>query len=175
MLKSLENSRGFLLVVLCSALLLLVLLATDLEHGLPSFNEVSAGSPGSFSAPVDDFPALMDLTDERTLLTNAESQRVFRTRFFDPAPKPKEEPAPPAPTTREVALTYLGMFETSEGERRAFVRRDDSTQVLRVTEEVEPGYEVASISATELGVSGAETNLVLRFREPFQLRLPIEP
>lgn len=173
MLKSLENSRAFLLVVLCSALLLLVLLAVDLEHGLPSFNEISVRTPGSFSAPVDDFPALMDLTDEKALLANAATQQVFRTRFFDPAPKPEEEPAPPAPTTRDVRLIYQGMFETSDGERRAFVRRADSTLVLRVTDELEPGYEVASISATELGVSGGETNLVLRFREPFELRLPI--
>lgn len=96
----------------------------------------------------------------------------------EPEPEPEPEPPPPPPPppvlTKKVPLRYQGFFETTAGERRAYLRKEETLMVLTVDDKVVDAWTVVSIGNRELLLSdGNGGELRLDFNEPKEVEVSI--
>jgi hypothetical protein len=103
------------------------------------------------------------------LLPLTNGMNPFFTIYFQPPP------APPPITTRKVELMYQGFFETTQGERRAFLRVGTNTFIGAPGTNVIANYSVAQIEHGSLTLTNESNEpTVLNFRAKAELIVPVE-
>jgi hypothetical protein len=111
LLAQLFRSRWFFICVHVALWVLVFLATTRLGGSAPPLRDTVALSAAAQSpAPVEKLARLLapDNFPKSIVPTNGTS--MFSTRHFIPPPTP----APPAPTTRKVEITYSGFYEAGE-------------------------------------------------------------
>jgi hypothetical protein len=168
-LKSLEGERWLVVLLLAGLLALAAFVVADFDVGLPEFPR-SERRPGLTAAPlpVGRIDALWSTAALRELFPPTNVVSPFYTAHFVPAvPKP--------PTTQKVSLTYLGFFQTAQGEKRAFVLVGDRMMVGPAGAKVVGDLVVGEIALQRLVLQNpsAQTN-VLEFNKKKELELPVQ-
>ncbi len=177
MLRSLENSKLFLVALLLGGLVLLVLAVRDLGGELP--NRVQ---PKRHSNPPDatvlggKIEALFSPTTYPALRPATNTVSPFYTTYFQPPPSPPAQPAtpsPPPPTTKKIPLTYQGVYESASGEKRAFIKVGEGVIVGPVGAKVVADLVVADIALRTLTLKNAasQTN-ILQFNVTKEVEVP---
>jgi len=168
LLRSVERDRWIALVLLIGLVVLLVSAVRQLGVGIPEF-PASPARPTAAETPVP-VGRIKDLFSAgRVPRIGAETNLAspfYTTHFQPPPPKP--------PTTRKVDLTYLGHIKTAAGEKRAYVRVDETLFIGPVTSNVVADLAVAEISLRTLVLTNraAQTN-VLEFKTLKQVEVPV--
>lgn len=112
----------------------------------------------------------------------------FHTTHFEPPPPPApppppppqpapppSPPPPPPPSTREVALRYQGFFETTDGVKTAYLRREETLLVLTLEEAVVADWKVGRIEPRQLVLVGTEgKEMPLDFNQVKKINVPVE-
>ncbi len=166
MLNGLKRDRWFATLLLVALLVLLALVLRDYGVGLPRFPK-SSHRPGAALLPVT-----KDQLDELVApsavpaLHSTNLSNPFFTAYFQP-------PAPPAPTTRKVNMIYLGFFETTDGEKQAFVRVDDADLTATLGRPIVADLSISEINVRTLTLtnSASRTN-VLEFDKSTSVEVP---
>lgn len=161
---------------------------------------LAAGGPSATSASVrmaSNLPRIdethAELKDEIAEIVAGQRREVnpFHTEYFvpppppppppppepepEPEPEPPPPPPPPPPTTREIVLRYQGFFETTTGERRAYLRKEEKVQLVSAEEIVVDGWKVEEILPRALVLSGADgEERRLEFNKDQKLEVSIE-
>jgi hypothetical protein len=168
MLRGLSRDYWVAVAMLAVLLALVGLVLRDYGVGLPEFPAPSA-QPTPILPPLHatEFERLFPGELERELRQDPDRPSPFFTAHFQP-PKPKP------PTTRKVNMTYLGLLESSEGRRQAFLRIDNETRNAGVGESIIADLGVADMDLRSLSLtnSAAETN-VLQFNVSKAVEVPI--
>lgn len=175
-LKRLENSRALLLALLFGALVLLVLVASELGGELPN----RAGlKPRPYTPDVTGLArkieALFSPGTLNTLrpATNGVSP-FYTTHFQPPPPPPAPPPAPtPTPTSVKIRLTYQGLYQSAGGEKKAFIKVGEGMVAGVVGAKVVADWSVAEIALRTLILKNpaSQTNL-LEFNVPKEIEIP---
>src|SRR4051812_45387163 len=110
----------WLAVVVHLGLWLLLFLAVSRLGGKapPYKDSVALSSPAQSPAPVAKLERLTAPGIWPAILQNTNAPTLFFTKHFIPA----AAPAPPAPTTKKIDITYSGFFDTPDSPRQVFVR-----------------------------------------------------
>jgi hypothetical protein len=112
--------------------------------------------------------ALFAATVPAQLAPPPKTLNPFYTTYYQPPPsKP--------PTTRKVGLTYQGFFETTGGQKQAFLKVDDQLFVGPVGAKVVADLVVNNIALRTMTLtnSAAKTN-VLEFNARQELEVPVQ-
>ncbi len=167
MFTSLEKRLAVALAVLAAQGVLLGLTFWNWGGRLPALKPLGNGATRGetrWPTPVQvegwfARPALTRLV----CVTNAPNP--FFTRYFQP---------PPPPTTRPVALTYLGYLDSSAGERRAFLQVDDAVRPFGAGARVVADHHVHRIERRTLILTNtAGVTNVLEFNIKKVLQVPV--
>lgn len=172
--RKLENSRAFLILLLISALVLLVMVALELGGNLPVRSALK-GRRDSTDVPklVQRMEALFSPATLTALHPATNSASPFYTSYFQPAtPAPAAKPAP-APAAKKIQLTFQGVYQTSGGEKKAFVKVGNDLVVGSVGAKVFADWTIADIALRTLTLknAAAQTN-VLEFDVSKEFDLP---
>jgi hypothetical protein len=167
MLKGLQRDRWFASLLLVGLLVLLLLVLRDYGVGLPRFPQPHR-NPDSTLYPVSEQQwgeMLATTAVPRLFSTNANSP--FYTTHFQP-------PTPPAPTTRLVNMIYQGYFQSTDGDKQAFVRVDDADRTVALGQALVADLAVSAIEARSLTLtnSAARTNR-LEFNQSVSVEVPV--
>lgn len=157
MLRGLSRDYWVAMALLAGLLVLVALVLRDYGVGLPEFP-----APSKQSSPIlpplsaGGFERLFPAEPVPELRQDPEQQSPFFTSHFQP-PKPKP------PTTRKVNMTYLGLLESAEGQRRAFLRVDNETRNAGLGESIIADLGVAGMDLRSLSLTNraGETNILL--------------
>ena len=178
MLKLLENSKWFPVVVLLGALALFALAVLELGGELPGHID-SRRQPNLPDATilVGKIDNLFSSAVVNAMRPPSNGVNPFYTTYFQPPPpQPKPvAPTPPPPTTKKIQLTFQGVYETAAGEKKAFVKVGDGLFVGSVGSNVVADLVVGEISLRSLLLknAAAQTNL-LQFNVPKEIEVPIK-
>ena len=172
--KKLENSRAFLALLLIGTLVLLALVASDLGGELPNRTELKSRSN---AADVAGLVRKMETTiSPATFMairaaTNGASL-FYTTHFQPPAPPPKKTETAPPPAAKK-QLTYQGVYQTANGEKKAFIKVGDTLVVGTVGAKVVSDWAIAEITLRTLTLknAAAQTN-ILEFKVPKEIEAP---
>lgn len=171
-MTSFDRSYGVAAAVFTAGLLVLILLVQDFGDSptnLPRFEPVATTIA---LGPTNS--RLADLFTPAALAASALATNLpppFATTFFQPPP-PK--PAP-AKKTRKVTLTYNGFFETSSGEKRAYVMVGGALAMLPPGAPVVSDLMISNIQRAELTLMRAGTQAVtVPFRGSQEVEIPAE-
>lgn len=167
MASALERRLLLALAVLAVLAALLGLTLWTLGGRLPTLKPLGNGP----ERPVDDWPTLaqvetwLAVPSLTTLVAVSNAPNPFFTRYFQP---------PPPPTTRPVALTYLGYLDSSAGERRAFLQVDDAVRPFSAGARVVADHHVHRIERRTLILTNtAGVTNVLEFNVKKVLQVPV--
>ena len=170
--------RGYVLAasVFAIAGLLVVLLLGTFGGELPVLPRfVPPATVGSFG-PTDNrlaqlfAPAALAVVSPITNLP-----APFITAFIQPPPPKPPPPEPEVKKTRKVTLTYNGYFETSTGEKRAYVVVGGVTSLLPLGAPVISDLMISNIQRLELTLKRAITQEVaVPFRGSKEVEIPAE-
>jgi hypothetical protein len=147
-------------------LVLLTLVFRDYGVGLPQFP-----TPGRRSEPVlipiseNQLEGLLTPSAVPTLDPTNLSNPFFTTHF--------QPPKPSAPATRKVNMTYQGFFQTTDGDKQAFVRVDDANLTATLGRPIVADLAVSEINVHSLTLtnSASQTN-VLEFNKSTSVEVP---
>lgn len=178
-LRTLENSRVFLIMLLLGALVLVVLVASDLGGELPDRAGLKTRpNPTDATVLVRKIEALFAPATLKRLRPATNGISPFHTTHFQPLapppPKtPEPTPTPPKPATKKIQLTYQGVYQTAAGEKKAFVKVGDGLVVGTVGAKVVADWAVADIALRTLTLKNAssQTN-ILEFNLPKEIEVP---
>lgn len=175
-LRRLENSRTFLVLVLIGTIVLLALAASDLGGKLPDRAALRGRSaPTDVTALVRKSEALFAPATLKTMrsATNGVSP-FYTTHFQPPTAPPKTTPEPtPKPAAKKVQLTYQGVYETAEGEKKAFVKVGDGLMVGTNGAKVVADWTVIDIALRTLTLKNeASATNILEFNVPKEIEVP---
>lgn len=174
MLSETLRSRWFSAVQHAASWLLLVLVLTNIGGKRPRFEEARP-DPTAVTMPVPVaklehlFPSV---TITQQPVTLAGSLNPFYTAHF----QPQAAPPPPTPTTRIIALTYQGFYQTGDGPKRAMIRYGDSLVSVPVGSSVVTNLLVAAATPVNLTLTNPATGqtnlLVLNTKK--EIEIPIQ-
>jgi hypothetical protein len=167
MLNALKRDRWIASLLLVGLLVLLVLVLRDYGVRLPRFPQPTRHSETAF-IPVSD----MQL-DEMLAAASIPALRStnFTSPFFTTHFQP---PKPPAPTTRKVNMVYQGFFQSTDGDKQAFLRVDDANRTVALGRPVIADLAVSDIQTRTLTLtnSASRTN-VLEFNKTVAVEVPV--
>lgn len=107
--------------------LLLYLATRSLEGTAPAFrDQATAAPPARIPSPVAKLERFFVANTWPDITVGSNSVSAFATRHFIPPPAP----APPAPTTRKIDLTYQGFYFTEEGSKHVMVKMGEAFLVV---------------------------------------------
>jgi hypothetical protein len=175
MLKILENSKVFLIVLLLGTLVLLTLATHDLGGELPKRVESKRrAKPPDAAVLVGKIEALLSPATFSALRPATNAVSPFYTTYFQPPPAPPAQPVTPAPpaTAKKIPLTYQGMMEAGGG-KRAFVKVGEGLFVGPVGAKVVADLVVSDIALRTLTLKNAasQTN-ILQFNVVKEIEVP---
>jgi hypothetical protein len=156
------------MALLAGLLALLALALRDYGVGLPEFPSPTARTGPALPPPsAGQFERLLPSKLGAALRQDPEFVGPFYTVHFQP-------PTPKPPTTRKVNMTYLGLLESAEGLRSAFLHVDKATQIVQLGDLVVADLAVAAMDLRSLTLtnSASETNL-LQFKVSKAVEVPI--
>lgn len=169
--------RGYVLLASVFAIvaLVVVLLLGDFGGEMPALPRFTPPASVASFGPTDNRlgqlfapAALSEVAPATNLLA------PFITAYFQPPPPP---PPPPADIkkTRKVTLTYNGFFETSSGEKRAYVLVGETSNLLPLGAPVISDLMISNIQRTQLTLRRAVTQEVaVPFRGSTVVEIPAE-
>ena len=171
LLTQLLGSRWFVVSTHASLWLLFYLTFGGLGSPSPDFRESLARTPARH--PILPETSLADFfSPEPPAKFGADTNAMnpFVTSYFIP----RQAPAPPPPTTRKIELTYLGFYQTAQGDKQAIVRQGDDFLVATVGAKITANLYAAEASMQTLLVtnSAAKTNLLL-LNSKKELEVPV--
>jgi hypothetical protein len=189
-LKELLENRWVAILLLASLAVLLAMVATDLGRKLPHLPRLNYESTlPSDAIPVSRIEKLVSSSETAKWGIVANHQHAFYTKYFEPlpapppatvpAPAPALEPVkpspPPTPVTMKVPLIYQGVYQTSDGQKKAFVMLEKKLSVLSPGTKVVADWSIAEISLRTLTLtnSAAQTN-ILPFNSSKELEIPVK-
>jgi hypothetical protein len=178
MLKILENSKWFSILLLLGTLVLLTL--TVFELGGQMLNRAALKrhpSPPDATILVGKIEALFSPATVAAMRLPTNGVNPFYTTYFQPPPQ-LPQPVPPTvppPTTKKVQLTYQGVYQTAAGEKKAFIKVGNGLFVGPVGSNVVADLVVADIAIRTLILKNAasQTNL-LQFNVSKEIEVPIK-
>lgn len=119
-----------------------------------------------------------------------EGPNPFYTAYFEPPPPPppeeepdeeEEEPDPPPPepppetVVKKIPLRYQGFFETSEGERKAYLLKENELMIVSPGDTVIEDWSVHEIGAWSLHLTdGADETYELAFNRPQEIEIEVK-
>jgi hypothetical protein len=168
MLRGTNRDYWVAIALLVALLGLVALVLRDYGVGLPEFpSSTTRSSPILQPLSTNEFARLFPTDPGKELRQDSGQSSPFFTAHFQP-PKPKP------PTTRKVNMTYLGLLESADGRRRAFLRIDDDMWSGSLGEVIIADLAVAAMDLRTLALtnSAAETNL-LQFKVSKAVEVPI--
>jgi hypothetical protein len=166
MLKSLQRDRWIAILLLAGLLILLFLVLGDYGVGLPQFPRPVRESESAV-LPITEAQLEALLAPEAVPVLRATNlSSPFFTAHFEPR-------KPPPPTTRKVSMIYQGFFESTDGDKQAFVRVGDANLTVALGGPVIADLAVSEISVPALTVtnSASRTN-VLEFNKTVSVEVP---
>jgi len=166
MLKGLKRDRWIATLLLVGLLTLLVLVLSDYGIGLPQFPRPARESENSL-IPISEAQLEELLAPGGVpVLRSTNLSNPFFTAHFQP-------PKPPPPTTRKVSMIYQGFFQSTDGDKQAFVRVDDANLTVALGAPIVADLAVSEINVRTLTVtnSASRTN-VLEFNQTVSLEVP---
>ena len=176
MLKILENSKWFSIVLFLGTLVLFALTVFELGGQVPNRPALNR-RPNSPDATilVGKIEALFSPALVGAMRPPTNGVGLFYTTYFQPPPQPPQPviPTVPPPTTKKIQLTYQGFI--GEGDRRAFIRVGDGLFFGPVGSNVVADFVVSDIALRALILKNAasQTNL-LQFNVPKEIEVPIK-
>ena len=178
MLRLLENSKLFLIVLMLATLALLALAARDLGGELPNRAESKRRpNPPDAALLVGKIEALFLPTTLSALRPATNAASLFYTTYFQPLSAPPAQPPTPTPppTTKKIPLTYQGVYETAGGDKKAFVKVGEGLFVGPVGAKVVADLVVADIALRTLTLKNAasQTN-ILQFNVQKEIEVPAQ-
>lgn len=171
LLKRLQRDLAVASVLLAAAVLGLVQVIRDLSTASPArVAEVHPVERVQVVLPLDSAEALF-APDVVASPGPPEGQvDGFHTRYFAPPVKPPKQ----APTTRKVALTYLGFLQAGEGPRTAVVLEGATQWTGGLGGHPVPSLSVSAIESGYLVLTNAEGQThQLEFRKSVELDVPV--
>jgi hypothetical protein len=166
MLKGLQRDRWLATLLLVGLLILLFLVLRDYGVGLPQF-PIPARRSESALIPITEnrLEELLTPSAVPTLHTTNLNNPFFTAHF--------QPPKPPAPTTRKVNMTYQGFFQTTDGDKYAFVRVDDTDVTIARGRPIVADLHVAEINVRTLVLTNtASRTNVLEFNQTVPVEVP---
>jgi hypothetical protein len=157
MLSGLNRDYWIAVALLAGLLGLVGLVLRDYGVGLPEFPTYPGrSSPILPPLAANEFERLFPAQPMAEWRQNPELTSPFYTTHFQP-PKPKP------PTTRKVNMTYLGLLESADGQRLAFLQVDKETRKAGLGASIIADLAVAGMDLRSLSLtnSASETNLLL--------------
>ena len=158
MTGSIQQSRMLIMLLLAGGLILLALVAADLEGDLPNLPHGSSSGSTTEPLPVAAMTNVFEISPIPLRDSDDGEGGLFATSYFKPPKKDPPKKAPPEPTSRQLSVLYQGMIENSEGRRIAFLELDGKRMSLETNmpvvgewtlQSIEPGYVQISRSAGE--------------------------
>jgi len=149
------RSRWFATAVHLGLWLLLALTLARLGGTSLPYTETAAfTAPAQSIVPVGRITGLFDSASHARRSAPAGEASAFATAYFVP-------PAPPAPTTRKLEITYLGFYQTGDDPRRVFIKADNALRVSGMGDQIAPNLYVAAAAMQTLTMTNAaaETNV----------------
>ena len=155
--------------LLAAALTVLTLILADCRNGWPElapFKHPPGLSPEAI--PVTKLEALWSVTQYGRLIPATTRVSAFHTMYFQPPPPPKP------PTTRKIDLIYQGFYQTSSGQKQAFVKVAEGVVVGAIGARVVGDWVVDEINLRRLILKNgaAQTNL-FEFNTKKQVEVPM--
>lgn len=171
MLSTLESNKGFTVILLGGAIVLLILATAGLDSQLLVFVTPPTGPNAIRTAAVDHYQELFTPDYFTNFVAGEKERDVFATTYFA---KPKPAPKPKPPGTRSVSLTFMGSMEASNGEVTAFLSVDNQLRKLQVGGNIVDDWHLAGVANQTLTLTNAEprTN-VIGFEKTLKLDVPI--
>lgn len=171
MLNTLESNKGFTVILLGGAIVLLILATAGLDSQLLVFGTSPSRTSAIKTAAVDHYQELFTHECFTNFVAGEKDRDVFATAFFA---KPKPAPKPKPPGTRSVSLKFMGSVESSSGEVTAFLSVDNQLKKLRVGENIVADWNLAGVADQMLTLTNAEprTN-VIAFEKTLKIDVPI--
>jgi len=166
------GSRWFVVSVHLSLWLLLILVLRGLGANSPGFREGHATALAHHPLlPADSLAQLFSAEPSAKRSTDTNALNPFLTSYFIP----RQAPAPPPPTTRKIELTYLGFYQTAQGEKQVIVRFGDAFLVSSVGAKLTANLFAAGASMQSLLLTNpaAGTNLLL-LNTKKEIEVPIQ-
>jgi hypothetical protein len=166
------KSRWFVLSAHASFWILLYLAVIGLRGKTPPYHETEAFStPAQSPAPVAKLDQLFKPGVWPSTLGDSNSLSPFFTRHFIPPPAP----APPAPTTRKIELTYQGYYQAGDGLKQAMIKMGEAFLVSPVGAKLTANLFVAEATMQSLTLTNAaaQTN-VISLNTKKELEVPIQ-
>ncbi len=173
---TLLRSKGLAMAVHLVLWVLLALVILRLGGAMPPYTtKPSDVLPSSSIVPVARLDTVFSPEEWPSVVLHTNAPSAFFTDAFVPAPKPPPPPPPPPPTTRKVALTYQGFYETAGGPRLGMVKTETGFTQAGLGVQVITNHFVAEISMHGLTLTNtaAQTNLLL-LNIPKELEIPIK-
>ena len=167
MLQGLKRDRWIASLLLLGLLVLLVLVLRDYGVGLPRFPQSARHAETAFT-PVSESQLQKLLAPANVpALSSTNLGSPFFTTHFQP-------PKPPAPTTRKVDMIYKGFFQTTDGDRQAFVQVDNANRTIALGRPFIADLAVSEILPRTLTLtnSTSRTN-VLEFNKSTSVEVPV--
>ncbi len=174
MLASPEQTKIAGFAALIGALVLLVLAIAGLESRPRILPPKPGGGPSIVGAPIAGLDTLFS-TGPVAEMVAANHRDVFSTGHFDrPQSPPEKASVKPAPKTRSVSLTYLGLLDGGGAAPTLYVRADKETLRLAPGGVVVDDWRIAEVAREELVLTNtaAATNRLV-FRRALNLEVPI--
>ena len=166
MLNGLKRDRWTAALLLAGLLVLLTLVLRDYGVGLPQF-PTSGHRSETTLIPVSEnqFDGLIASSSVPTLHRTNLSNPFFTAHF--------QPPKPPAPTTRKVNMIYQGFVQSTDGDKQAFVRVDDTNLTAALGRPIVADLAVSDINVQSLTLtnSASRTN-VLEFNKSTSVEVP---
>jgi len=171
MLSTLESNKGFTVILLGAAIVLLILATAGLDSQLLVFNTRESGTNSLKNAAIDRYAELFASKYYTNFVAGEKDHDVFSTTYFN---KPKPEPKPKPPGTRSVVLTFMGSIENSRGEITAFLSVDAQLKKLVIGDNIVDDWHLAGVTNQSLTLTNSEpqTN-VIGFEKTLKLDVPI--
>src|SRR5215467_4179902 len=142
LLQALRN-RWFAIGVHVCLWLLLYLAVANLGGKTPDYHASMSYSPTPQSpVPVAKLVPLFSPDQWRKAFVQTNELNPFRTAYFVPA----AAPAPPAPTTRKIEVTYQGFYQAGDSPRHAVVKVADAFIDVALGAQVATNNFVAQVS-----------------------------
>lgn len=175
-LRLLENSLVFLVVLLIGTIVLLVLVASEFGGGLPERAEIKARpNPTDATVLVGKIESLFSPATFKALVPATNQVSPFYTAHFQPSGSSAKVPDPVStkPATKKIQVIYQGVYQTAAGEKKAFMKVGEESVVGNVGAKVVADWTVAEIALRTLTLqsASAQTNQ-LEFNVPKEIEVP---
>ena len=166
------RSRWFAVSVHVGLWLLLFFALTKLGGNAPIYKDaVALSSPAQSPAPVAKLDRLSTPGVWPAIVTDTNAPSLFFTKHFIPP----TAPAPPAPTTRKIDITYLGFSDAEGSARQAYYKLADVIEVKPVGVRITTNWFISDATFQSLSLTNlAAQSTLLPLNEKKQIEVPIQ-